>query len=177
MATKGHEHGRRGDHQQKSKEEIDKDLIEIRARMEQMTLKMQQETMVHWRYEWPLNRKVKWHVQKLLARKQQQELRKWLRHVETLSDIEEELIHIYEPETGINLSDEEEKRFIEDLIKCQGGRSELSSCQVGNEMRSVDGLIDYLKGSDGSSSCRVGNGERSGDLIDCQVDREKIPSC
>jgi hypothetical protein len=32
---------RRGYHQQKSKEEIDKELIEIRARMEQLTLKMQ----------------------------------------------------------------------------------------------------------------------------------------
>jgi hypothetical protein len=145
--------------------------------MEQLTLKMQQETKVHWRYKWPLNRKVKWHVQKLLARKQQQELRKWLRHVETLSDTEEELIHICEPETGRNLSDEEEKRSVEDLINCQGGRSELSSFQVGNERRSVDGLIDFQEGSDGSSSFQVGNGERSGDLIDCQVGREKIPSC
>jgi hypothetical protein len=38
--------------------------------MEQLTLKMQQEAKVRWRYEWPLNRKVKWHVQKLLVRKQ-----------------------------------------------------------------------------------------------------------
>jgi hypothetical protein len=72
MATEGHKCGRRGDHKKKSKAEIDKELIEIRERMEQLTLKMQQETKVHWRYEWPLKRKVKWHVQKLLARKQQQ---------------------------------------------------------------------------------------------------------
>jgi hypothetical protein len=56
--------------------------------MEQLTLKMQQEAKVRWRYEWPLNRKSKWPVQKLLARKQQQELRKWLRYVENLSDTE-----------------------------------------------------------------------------------------
>jgi hypothetical protein len=32
----------------------------------------------------------KWHVQKLLARKKQQVVRRWLRHVENLSDTEEE---------------------------------------------------------------------------------------
>jgi hypothetical protein len=53
-----------------SKAEIDKELAEIRARMEQLTLKMQQEEKLHSRYEWPLNKKVKWLVQKLLARKQ-----------------------------------------------------------------------------------------------------------
>jgi hypothetical protein len=51
---------------------MDLELIEIRERMEQLTLKMQQEEKVHWRYEWPLNRKEKWHVQKLLARRKQQ---------------------------------------------------------------------------------------------------------
>jgi hypothetical protein len=77
MATEGDKYGRGADHKKKSKEKICKDLIEIRERMEQLTLKMQHETKVHWRYKWPLNRKVKWPVQKLLARKQQQELRKW----------------------------------------------------------------------------------------------------
>jgi hypothetical protein len=41
MAIEGHEHGRRGDRQQKSKAEIDKEVIEIRERMEQLSLKMQ----------------------------------------------------------------------------------------------------------------------------------------
>jgi hypothetical protein len=58
--------------------------------MDRLTLKMQQESQVHWRYEWPLKRRVKWHVQKLLARRKQQVLRRWLREVETLSDTEEE---------------------------------------------------------------------------------------
>jgi hypothetical protein len=43
-------------------------------------------------------------------------------------------------------------------------------------MRSIEDLIDCQEGSDGSSSFHVGNGDRSGDLIDFQVDREKIPS-
>jgi DNA-directed RNA polymerase subunit E'/Rpb7 len=68
MATEGHKCGRRGHRQKKSKSEIDKELIEIRARMEQLTLNMKQETKVHWTYEWPLNGKVKWLVQKLLTR-------------------------------------------------------------------------------------------------------------
>jgi hypothetical protein len=36
---------------------MDLELIEIRARMEQLTLKVQQEAKVHWRYEWPLKKK------------------------------------------------------------------------------------------------------------------------
>jgi hypothetical protein len=50
--------------------------------MEMLEFKMQQEEKVHWRYQWPLKRKTKWHVQKLLARGKQH----MLRHVETLSD-------------------------------------------------------------------------------------------
>jgi hypothetical protein len=34
MATEGHEHGGRGDHQQMSKAEIDKEHAEIRVRMQ-----------------------------------------------------------------------------------------------------------------------------------------------
>jgi hypothetical protein len=34
MAIEGHEHGGRGDHQQKTKEEIDKEIAKLRARME-----------------------------------------------------------------------------------------------------------------------------------------------
>jgi hypothetical protein len=175
MATEGHERGGRGDHQQMSKEEIDKELAEIRARMEQLTLKMQQEAKVHWRYEWPLNKKAKWPVQKLLARKQQQELRKWLRYAESLSDTE--LVCICEPEVGETLSDEEEGS-VSDLINCQEGRDEFLNCQVGNEMRSLEDLIDCQEDSHGNSYCQVGNGMRlTEDLINCQVGRSELSSC
>jgi hypothetical protein len=40
-----------------------------------------------------------WPIQKLLARRQQQQLRRWLREDETLSDTEE-MVCICEPETG-----------------------------------------------------------------------------
>jgi hypothetical protein len=86
MATEGHKHGRREDCPQKRKVEIDKELSEIRAEMEKLALKMQHEAKVRWRYEWPLKRKSRWHVQKLLARRKQQVLKRWLRHVENLSD-------------------------------------------------------------------------------------------
>ena len=122
-----------------SKAEIDKELAEIRTRMEQLTLKMQQEAKVHWRYEWPLNRKAKWPVQKLLVRKQQQELRKWLRYAENLCDIE--LVCICEIEIGETLSDEE-GRSVLGLINCQEGRDGFSNCQVGNEMRFLEDLMD-----------------------------------
>jgi hypothetical protein len=176
MATEGHERGQRGDRQKKSKAEIDEELAEIRERMEQLTLKIQQETKTRWTYEWPLKRKEKWPVRRLLARKQQQELRKWLRYAENLSDTEEELVCICEPEVGETLSDEE-GRSVTGLINCQEGRSELSSCQVGNGRRSVDDLIDCQEGSDGSSSFQVGNEGGSLDLIDYQVGRGGIPEC
>jgi len=44
--------------------------------------------------------------------------------MENLRDTEE-MAHICEPETGRNLSDEEEVRLIKNLINYQGGRSEL----------------------------------------------------
>jgi hypothetical protein len=65
MATEGHGHGRREDYKKKCNPEMDLELNEIRERMEQLALRMQQEVKVHWRYECPLNKKVKWHVQRL----------------------------------------------------------------------------------------------------------------
>jgi hypothetical protein len=145
MATEGHGRGQGKDRQQKI-ERIDKELIEIRERMDQLTLKVQQEAKVHWRYEWPLNRKkVKWHVQKLLARKKQQVVRRWLRHAENLSDTEEEMVYICEPEVGRTLSDEE-GRSVKGLINFQEGRDEFSNFQVGNEMRSMEDIIDCQEG-------------------------------
>jgi hypothetical protein len=44
MATEGHKFGRGTDHKKKRKEEIDKELREIREKMENLALKMQQET-------------------------------------------------------------------------------------------------------------------------------------
>jgi hypothetical protein len=41
MVVEGHERGPREDRQQKSKAEIDKELIEIRAQMEKLAFKMQ----------------------------------------------------------------------------------------------------------------------------------------
>jgi hypothetical protein len=60
----------------------------------------------------------------LISRRQKKNLRRWLRHVETLSATEEEMVYICEPEVGRNLSDEEE-RSIEDLIDFQEGRGEI----------------------------------------------------
>jgi hypothetical protein len=48
---------------------MENDLNEIREEMDKIALKMQQEVGVHWRYEWPLNRKEKWPFQNLLARR------------------------------------------------------------------------------------------------------------
>jgi hypothetical protein len=86
-----------------------------------------------------MKKKIKWHVQKLLAKRKQQQLRRWQRKFGTLSDTKK-VVYICEPESGEILSDEEEKRSI-DLINCQGGSDENLGYQVGNEMRSVD-LID-----------------------------------
>jgi hypothetical protein len=110
--------------------------------MEQLTLNMQQEIKVRWRYEWGLYKKEKWPVQKLLARKQQQAVRKWLRYDENLNGTEEKLVFISEPEVGETLSDEE-GRSVTGLINCHEGRDEFSNFQVGNDMRSSENLLDH----------------------------------
>jgi hypothetical protein len=152
-------------------------------------------------YEWPLRRKVKWPVKKLLARRQRILLRGWLRYVESLRD-EEEMVHICEPETGKNLSDEEERsvsglmgcqegideflncqvgngmRSLEDIIDCQEDNNENSYFQVGNDMRLVEDLINYEVGRSELSSCQVGNGKRSvGGLTYCQGSSAESSNC
>jgi len=54
--------------------------------MEKIELNMQQEANVHWRYEWPLKRKTRWPIHKLLDRRKKNMLKRWLRHLENLSD-------------------------------------------------------------------------------------------
>jgi hypothetical protein len=169
MATEGHRCGQGEDHSYKYKE-----LEKVRAEIEKMMLKMQQEAQGGWTYEWPLKRKVKWPVQKLLARGQQQVLKRWLRHAENLSDTEEELVFICEPEFGKTLSDEE-GRSVKGLINCQEGRDEFSNFQVGNEMRSIEDFIDCQEGSSENSYFQVGNEMGSAeDLIDCQEGKGEI---
>jgi hypothetical protein len=91
--------------------------------------------------------KEKWPVKELVAKRQWRLLRGWLRYVESLSDDEEEVVHVCEPEAGRNLSDDE-LRSLDDLKYCQEGRDEISNCQVGNKKRSlVDDLIDCQEGS------------------------------
>jgi hypothetical protein len=78
-------------------------------------------------YEWPMKTKVKWPVQYLLARRQQRLLQEWLRYVESLRD-EEEMVHVCEPETGRNISDEEEEISSIYLRSFQVSSEELSIC-------------------------------------------------
>ena len=69
MAIEGHEQGQEEVHSQRIKEEMDKELSEIQAKMEELAFEMHQESKVHWRYEWPLKRIARWSVQNLLARR------------------------------------------------------------------------------------------------------------
>jgi hypothetical protein len=57
-----------------------------------------------------------------------------------------------------NLSDEEEKRSVRDLMSCQEGRSENSNWQVGNEERSVEDLINCQEGRGEIPDFQVGKG-------------------
>jgi hypothetical protein len=113
---------------------MDKELSEIRAQMEKLAFKMQQEAKVHWRYEWPLKRTTKWHVQNLLARGKQQRLKRWLRHAENLSHKGKR--------SGKGLVDFQVSKVkgSVDLINCQVGRGDIPDFQVGKggEMSSVE---------------------------------------
>jgi hypothetical protein len=100
--------------------------------MEKLAFKMQQDAKVHWVYEWPMKKKVKWPIQEIVGQRTTKVVERWLRYVESLRG-EEEVVHICEPEAGKSLSDDEEKRSEKDLRNCQVGSEELSSCQ--REMR------------------------------------------
>jgi hypothetical protein len=142
--------------------------------MEQLTLNMQQEATIHWRYEWALSKKSKWPIQKLLARKQQQELKRRLRYAENLSDTG--LVCIYEPEFGETLNDEEEGS-VSDLINCQEGRDEFLNCQVGNAIRSLEDLIDCQEENHVNSYFQVENSMiLTEDRINFQVGRSELSS-
>jgi hypothetical protein len=105
---------------------MEKELAEIRERIEKLELRMQQKAKPRWVYEWPMKKpKVKWPVKELMARRQRRLLRGWLRYAENLNG-PEEMVQICEPETGRILNDEEnEMGSAEDLKNCQEGREEI----------------------------------------------------
>jgi hypothetical protein len=152
MATEGHGRGHTKDCKKKKNLDMDLELTEVRARIEKFALQMQQDAKTHWVYEWTMKRKVKWPVKKLLAKRQQRLLRRWLRYVKSLRAIEE-MVHACEPKVDRNLSDDEEERSRRDLIDYQVGRDGLSNCQVGNRKRSSEGLIYCQEGGAESSNC------------------------
>jgi hypothetical protein len=152
---------------------MDKELAEIRARMEELAPQMQQDARSRWVYEWPIRTKVKWPVKELVAKRQQRLLRGWMRRVEDLNEPEEEMVQACEPEAGRNISDvEKEERLLDDLINYQEGRTKIPNCQEGNEMRSLWDLIDRQEDSEEISHCQEGNKMRSlRDPIDFQEGR------
>jgi hypothetical protein len=156
MTTEGHAHGGKKIHQQQENTEWDKELAEIRARMDELELQMQQDARSRWVYEWPMKTKVKWPVKELVAKRQQRLLKGWLRHAENLNR-PEEMVQVCEPEAGRNLSSEDDMGSAEDLKDCQEGRTEVPNCQEGNEMRSLRDLIDCQEDSEGISHCQEGN--------------------
>jgi hypothetical protein len=99
------------------KVEWDKELAEMRERMDDLAFEMQQNAKSRWVYEWPMRTKEKWPVKELMARRQCRLLRGWLRHDENL-DEPEEMVQVCEPETGRNLGSEDELRSAEDLKDC-----------------------------------------------------------
>jgi hypothetical protein len=90
MATEGHAHGGKKNHQQQENAARDKELAEIRARMDELALRMQQNAKSRWVYEWPMKTKEKWPVRELMAKRQQRLLKGWLRHAENLNRPEED---------------------------------------------------------------------------------------
>jgi hypothetical protein len=84
MTTEGHTHvGRKSKGEKLA--EIDKELIEIRANIEELELWMQQKAKPRWVYEWPIKKlKIKWPVKELMVRRQRRLLKGWLRYAENL---------------------------------------------------------------------------------------------
>jgi hypothetical protein len=136
--------------------------------MEELELRMHQNTRSRWVHEWPMKTKVNWPVKELMARRQHKLLRGWLRHTENL-DGPEEMVQICEPETGRILGEENEMGSAEDLKNYQEGREEIPNCHVGKELRLVEDRMDYEEDNQGISHFQLGNEMRSlQDLEDCQ---------
>jgi hypothetical protein len=156
MATKGHRYAERKNPELMSTAERGKELADIRARMEELELQMQQNTKPRWVYEWPMKKlKLKWPVKELMARRQRRLLRGWLRHAENLNG-PREVVRICEPETGRDLS---EMGSVEDLKDCQEDNQGISHCQLGNGMRSLRDLEDCQEGSRSIPYFQVGRDE------------------
>jgi hypothetical protein len=105
--------------------------------------------------------KMKWPVREMLIIRYHKLLKEWLRYVETLKAIEEELVQICEPEIGESLNDLESKmRSIDDLMDYQEGREEeIPVFHEGNDKRSLRDLKDCQEGSRSISDCQVGRDE------------------
>ena len=105
-----------------------KELADIRAKMEELELRMRQDKKAkqRWVYEWSMRKaKEKWPVRELMVRRHHRLLRRWLRYDENLKATEEKMIDHCKPETGRGLDDEEfELGSAKDLIVCQEGREE-----------------------------------------------------
>jgi hypothetical protein len=143
MATEGRRYAERKNPELMSTAERGKELADIRARMEELELRMQQKAKLRWVYEWPMRKaKEKWPVKQLMVIKQRRLIRGWLRYAENLNGPEEEMVQICEPETGRNLS---EMRSVEDLKHCQEGREEIPNCQVGKELRSLRRISETVR--------------------------------
>jgi hypothetical protein len=96
--------------------------------MEELELRMQQNTKLRWVYEWPMRKlKVRWPFKELMARKQRRLLKVWLRHAENL-DGPKEMVQICEPETGRDLGEENKMGSVEGLKNCQEGKEEIPNC-------------------------------------------------
>jgi hypothetical protein len=144
MATEGHRYAERKNPELMSATEREKELADIREKMEELELRMRQNTKQRWVYEWPMKKlKMKWPVKELMDRRQCRLLKGWLRHTENL-DGPKEMVQICEPETGRDLN---ELRSAEDLKNCQESREEILDCQVGKGLRSLQDLRDYQEDS------------------------------
>jgi hypothetical protein len=112
MVTEDHRHAGRKRKAEKLAE-MDKELYEIKADIENLQLKMWQDKKPRWVYEWPMKEpKEKWPVKELMVRGQRRLLKRWLRYAENLNGPEEEMVQVCEPETGRDIS---EWRSAEDL--------------------------------------------------------------
>jgi hypothetical protein len=141
---------------------MDRELVDIRAEMEWISLKMQlnvridelelklwQDKKPRWVYEWPMRKaKAKWPVKELMLKGQRRLLKRWLRYAENLKAIEEKMTYVCEPETGRGLDEfESEMGSVEYLKDFQEGREKITVFQVGNEMRLLQGLTECQEDS------------------------------
>jgi hypothetical protein len=155
MVTKGHRHAGKKSKAEKLAEMDREDLVDIRAEIERIALKMQQNARIEKLELWMQQDKKMIYVCEPETRRGLDDFENELGSAEDLKNCQESRkeIPVFQVEKGL--------RSLRDLRDCHEDSQGISHCHMGNELRSLQDLTDCQEGSGSISYCQVGRDENS----------------